>query len=330
MDAPIVWEAEAPEQVPSILQTWAAARGLRLVAPSDGGQRAIAIDPSVATRVEEDLHAARELTTQHDADGAERALARAEALLRAHAELPQGAWLMAEVERGWAARFARLEPADMERAARHWRAAAALDGGRAAGVGEPAAGPRNAAGASSDAGPQPEHEEPFSIDARGATSELRWDGDVMTPGTHEARPGLHQLVVSENGAVVFAQWVTVAHGTAIRVAVPTPEPCSRADFAVAGAVQCPSWVSAKRGDRASTFLVRTCVANTCGAELLVAPISYAPVGRGPATVKHRLPAWAAWTLAGAGIAAAAALAGVIGYYASPVTREVVFQTTKPQ
>ncbi len=316
MDAPIVWEDAAQEQVPNILQTWAAARGLKLVSPSEGGQHAIAVDPTVATRVEDDLHAARELVTRADADGAERALARAEALLRAHPELPQGAWLLAEVERGWASRFARLAPTDTERAARHWRAAAALDGGRAAGVGESSAAP--------------DREEPFSIDVRDAGMvELRWDGDVISPGAHEARPGVHQLVATANGAVVFAQWVTVTHGTNVRVALPTAEPCSRADFDAKGAVQCPSWISAKRGDRAGTFVVRSCVANACGAELLVAPISYTP--EKPPVVKHGLPAWAVWTLTGAGIVAAAALAGVIGYYATPPTQEVVFKTgPKPQ
>ena len=323
--AMVVWEDAAPEQTPNILQTWAAARGLRLVSPNEGGLHAIAVDPSVATRVEEDLHAAHELVARADADGVERALARAEALLRAHPELPQGAWLLAEVERGWATRFARLAPTETERAARHWRAAAALDGGRAAGVGEPSAAP--------------DREEPFSIDVLdGGSVELRWDGDVISPGAHEARPGVHQLVAvaarrrgvdsDANGAVVFAQWVTVAHGTNVRVALPTAEPCSLADLDAKGAVQCPSWIAARRGDRAGTFVVRSCVANACGAELLVAPISYTP--EKPPVVKHGLPAWAVWTLTGAGIAAAAALASVIGYYALPATTDVRWVTTKPQ
>ena len=194
MDAPIVWmdaAHDASESVPSVLQTWASARGLRLVAPSEGGQRAIAVDPAIATRVEEDLRVAREMTTQHDADRAERSLARAEALLRAHPELPQAAWLLAEVERGWAARFFQLEPRDAERAARHWRAAAALDGGRAAGVGEPQVAIDPPA--------------PFSIDASGAAMEMSWDGDPITTGAHEARPGMHQLVAKAGGDVVFAQ-----------------------------------------------------------------------------------------------------------------------------
>src|SRR5208282_550685 len=136
LDTVAVWVDGAPESVPNVLQTWAAARGLRLVPPKEGGRHTIPVDATVATRVEESLHLARELLTQHDADGAERALAHAEALLRAHSELPQAAWLLAEVERGYATRFARLDPVDLARAARHWRTAAALDGGRTPGVGE--------------------------------------------------------------------------------------------------------------------------------------------------------------------------------------------------
>lgn len=304
MDAPVVWMDAAPETVPSILQTWASARGLKLVSPSEGGQHAIAVDGTIATRVEEDLKSAREMTTQHDADRAERSLARAEALLRAHPELPQAAWLLAEVERGWAARFFQLEPRDVDRAARHWRAAAALDGGRAPGVGEPAAAIDPVAA--------------FSIDARGSAIEMRWDGDPITTGPHEARPGMHQLVAKANGEVVFAQWINVTPAMAVHVALPSAEPCSRVDFSVPDSVQCPSWVEAKRGDRAGTFLVRTCAANACGAELLVAPFSSGP--ETPRITHHRgLPVWAAWTLAGVGIVAAGVAAGVIGYFATPAT-----------
>jgi hypothetical protein len=319
MDAPVVWMDAAPESAPSILQTWASARGLRLVSPSEGGQHALVVDPAIATRVEEELHAAREMTAQHDADRAERSLAHAEALLRAHPEVAQAAWLLAEVERGWASRFFQLEPRDVERAARHWRAAAALDGGRAPGVGEPVT--------TVDAPAV------FSIDARGP-ADMRWDGDPITPGPHEARPGMHQLVAkapsSSGNAVVFAQWITVAAGSIVHVALPTAEPCSRADFATKENVQCPTWIEAKRGDRAGTFVVRTCAGSSCGAELLVAPFS--TMGPDAHPIVHRgLPIWAAWTLAGVGIVAAGALAGVIGYFALPETQMTVFKTAgKPQ
>ncbi|HEX4514765.1 MAG TPA: hypothetical protein VH054_14550, partial [Polyangiaceae bacterium] len=286
-------------------QTWASARGLRLVAPSEGGQHAIAVDPAIASHVEEDLRVAREMTAQHDADRAERALARAEALLRAHPEIPQAAWLLAEVERGWAARFSQLEPRDVERAARHWRAAAALDGGRAPGVGEPTTANDPVT--------------PFSIDARGPAQHMWWDGELITAGSHEARAGMHQLVAKVNDEVVFAQWINVTAGTAVHVALPSAEPCSRADFEAQGTVQCPSWIQAKRGDRAGTFFVRTCAGSACGADLLVASLSSTGREIPPITRHHGLPVWAAWTLAGVGIVAAGVAASVIGYAATPVT-----------
>jgi hypothetical protein len=316
MDAPVVWMDAAPDQVPSILQTWASARGLKLVSPSEGGQHAIAVDPAIATRVEEDLRVAREMTTQHDADRAERSLARAEAVLRAHPEMPQAAWLLAEVERGWAARFFQLEPRDVERAARHWRAAAALDGGRAPGVGEPvtAADPVAA----------------LTIEATGTSLDMRWDGDPIAAGAHEARPGMHQLVAKANGEVVFAQWINVTPGATVHVALPSAEPCSRVDFTSPTHVQCPSWIEAKRGDHAGTFIVRTCAANACGAELLVAP--FTTTGPEIPIPHHRgLPVWAAWTLAGLGVVAAGVAVGVIGYFATPTTVVDVFKTNgKPQ
>ncbi len=303
------------ESIPNVLQTWAAARGLRLALPAPGGRHTIAVDPAVATRVEEQLHSARELLTQHDTDGAERALARAEQTLLAHPELPQAAWLLAEVERGWAARFARLDPADPARAERHWRAAAALDGGRTAGVGEP-----TIVGAPESA--------PFTLDVSGGErADIRLDGEPIAHGDHTAGPGVHQLVAKVSGEVVFAQWVTVTRGGAVHVALPTAEPCSRSDVTSA-VVRCPSWVSVRAGDRANTFVVRTCAGAECGPEIIVAPWTAIP---GDAIAAHHgLPKWAVWTLIGTGVVAAGVAAGIAGWFALPPTYIDRFVTTKPQ
>ena len=74
------------------------------------------VDLTIADRVEKELDRAREAIAALDADVAERALARAETLLREHPELPQAAWLRAEVHRSWAARWTRVEPRDDQRA----------------------------------------------------------------------------------------------------------------------------------------------------------------------------------------------------------------------
>jgi hypothetical protein len=315
IDAPIVWaHQDDAASTPAVLQEWAEARGLRLVAPREGGRHAIPVDARVATRVEKDLHAAHELLTQHDADGAERALARAEEILREHPELPQAPWLLAEVQRGWAARFARLEPVDPARAARAWRAAAALDGGRMAGLGEPSTAPAASV--------------PFSIELLGAAPgvELRLDAEVVTPGPLRAAAGLHALVARAGGDVVFAEWIAVAPRSVVRVAVPTPEPCSTADLA-GPAPACPSWVAARAGDRAGTFRVRVCGTDGCGPELDVAPVPAAP--KHHVVVRHGLPAWAAWTLAGAGVVLGAVAAGAVVWAVLPTTTRVVFQPSPP-
>ena len=136
-----VWLApggEAPgDAARRALTAWARAHDVTLAEPTAGEPRALAVDLAVADSVELELERAREAVAAQDADTAERALSRAEGELRAHPELPQAAWLLAEVERGWAVRHTRVAPVDAERAERAWQRAAGLDGGRVAGVGEP-------------------------------------------------------------------------------------------------------------------------------------------------------------------------------------------------
>ena len=303
IDAAVEWIDAAPRTADETaeLKAWAATRGLRLVEPGEGGRHAIPIDLGVANRIEEDLKATRDLLAQHDADGTERALARAEGLLRDHPELPQAAWLMAEVERGWATRYARLEPVDAARAARAWRAAAALDGGRASGVGEPTA---DADGSVT-----------FGLEVAEGHGELRLDGERVVPGTVQARPGLHQLVAESDGAVVFASWITLATGTLVRVALPTPEPCSRADLAQASSVQCPSWLAVRRGQAPGSFRVRTCEGASCGPELVVASMEPLHDGHDRAPIEHhRMPKWLTWTLVGAGVVAVGVAAAYTGWW----------------
>ena len=136
---PVVWlsaERAAPANAERALAEWGRARGLRLVAPDEAGSSMLRVDLSIGDRVEKELERGDRVACALDADAAERALARADALLRANPELPHAAWLRAEVERSWAARFSRVEPTDDVRAAEAWRHAEALDGGRVAGIGE--------------------------------------------------------------------------------------------------------------------------------------------------------------------------------------------------
>ena len=311
LETAIVWESAqtdggvASTGVPAMLQAWAATRGLRLVFPREGGSYAISVDPSLSKAVEDSLHQARELLAQHDADGTERALAHADGLVRAHPELPQAAWLLAEIERGWAARFAQLEPIDALRAQRHWRAAASLDGGRVGGIGEPA-------GAGGEAPVA------YKLDVVGHADEVLLDGHVARPSEV---PGVHQLVATSSGQVVLAQWIGIAPDSSVRVVLPSPEACSRADFQ-SGAALCPSWIRVRRdGER---LFVRSCARATCGAELLVTPMPRLDGSRG-ALVRHGLPAWAAWTLAGTGVVALGVIAGVVTWFAVPPVQQTVWK-----
>jgi hypothetical protein len=311
LDAAVVWVDVAEYRIPDVLQSWAAARGLRLVEPPEGGRHAIAIDGSHAKAIEDSLHQSRELLAQHDADGAERALAHAEGLLRAHPELPQAAWLLAEVERGWATRFAQLEPVDRARAERHWRAAAALDGGRAAGVGEPA-------GAADES-------VTFRLDVQGAADEIRLDGEPVSSGNRIARPGLHQVTATASGAVIFAQWTSVARDVDVRLALPGPAPCSRADLAGPD-IRCPSWVRV-RHERSNAYTVQSCSGASCGAELLITAL---PRPEALPPKHHHFPTWAAWTLGAAGVVAAGVIISAVSFYAIPITQQTIFKTTMPQ
>ena len=309
MDAAVVW-VDTPEPAPPpLLQRWASARGLRLVEPAEGGSQALVVDPTLGKKVEEDLRAARELLARQDADGTERLLARAEAVLRAHPELPQAAWLLAEVERGWADRFAQLAPVDLPRAELYWRTANALDGGRAPGIGEPSAAP-NAPSS-------------FTLDVAGHADEVFMDGRPIAAGASSAVPGLHQIVAMSGGNVLFAQWAGIAPGGTVHVVLPAPAPCSQADFAqgMPGAF-CASWIRVRREQRG--FVVQSCDHATCGAELLVAPMP-ATIPNG-AVVPRRFPSWAAWTLGVGGFAALGVLAGVITYFAVPPAQRTVFET----
>src|SRR5579871_2896 len=113
------------------LDAWALERGLRLEPPVEGRTRPLpAAGPDVADAVEVQLDAARDALTAREGAGVERAVDTAESTLRAHPELPQAAWLMAELERVRALRALRVAPADPAAADLAWARATALDGGR--------------------------------------------------------------------------------------------------------------------------------------------------------------------------------------------------------
>lgn len=313
IDAPIVWlddagmHVEAPSApVERALATWAGVRSFRVTAP--GADRSTSdaaplADPGVAQEVERALLRARESTARLDGDGTDRALAHAEALLRQSPAMPQGAWLLAEVKRAWAVRHLRIDPRDEPRAERDWAAAAALDGGRAAGLGEPARAAALTAPAVD-----------ITLDADGS-AELLLDGVHTTRGGLKTVAGEHQLLAVDDGRIVWGAWITVDAGTVVRVGLPRPPSCSRGDFrgvalhdgdVLAGDVHCGTWIA---GDARSKDVLRVavCEAARCGTWIEVRPWDREPRTVPPVPAHHGFPAWATWTLVTAGALATTAL-----------------------
>lgn len=326
-DVTVVWlaEGEVRDDTTRALAEWARARGLRL-SPAKEAEDApsLGVDLAVSDRIEKELERANEAIAAHDADLAERALARAEAALRAHPELPQAAWLRAEVHRAWAARFQRLPPQDEARARAAWQAAAALDGGRAAGVGEaPAPAPEagravivvhGAAGRS------------VTLRLDGRPLEGRREGEALRVETSVA-PGEHQLVATVDDQPVFASWVAIAGSpdapARVDVHLPSGDACTPAAFASvarddgrirAEGVACDRWIAAIPLERPGALLVARCERGACGplVEWRTERLGVGPPQ--PPPPPSRWPAWATWTLVGFG----AATATTIGLVASGV------------
>ncbi len=325
------------EDAARALADWARTKNVRIRPPSNEAARVIAVNPRLADSVEADLDRARDAIAAIDPNAAERALARAQATLRDHPELPQAAWLSAEMHRMLAVRFTRLEPRDEARARTEWQTAAALDGGRVPGIGEPAFAAEPKTGA--------------RLVIRGSRrgSIVRIDGHDVGPGTRsvgdsgkatgfwiDAAPGEHQLVVADGAETVHASWVVITPPTPnpndeIAIALDEAPVCSAASFGDvtregqnvrAPSVGCAEWVAAIPSKRPKAVLIARCVRSECaplvewrsddGATKALPPVT--------TTTAKGWPAWATWTLVGVGAAAATTLGLVAaGAFASPPT-----------
>jgi hypothetical protein len=316
-DVTVVWiaPAEGRDDAARALVEWGRARGLSLTqAAAVAAPGALHVEAGVAERVERELDRAKEAIASLDADAAERALARAETMLREHPELPQAAWLRAEVDRAWSARWMRVEPRDEARARASWQDADALDGGRAPGIGEATFPPR--AGVT------------LKIAVRGAGGrnvEVRLDGAALTAkaeGTYTAdvAPAEHQLVATALGEPVFASWVAVGPaGANVDLPLATGGACDQASFAgvsrdgervEARGALCERWVAAAPGEKRGSVLVARCERDGCGPllEWRTEGALSGPAAPQPGLHKTTWPAWATWTLVGFGAATATTIA----------------------
>jgi hypothetical protein len=306
MDTPatIVWIAPAPPDATQArsLTSWAQAHSRVLSAPRDEPPPALRVDASIAEDVDRWLDRAREAIVARDGEAADGSLSAAEAALRAHPELPQGAWLLAEVERARSSRLRHVPPPDADAADRAWMRAAALDGGRVAGVGEqPAPGDPQAAA--------------LQLDFTPAGAQAWLDGRPVDAhvGT---RAGPHQLLIAWQGTPIWAGWLeTPAGSSTVHVTAPGSPPCSTNDLSRvrlgpapaaldAPGVRCPEWVAALGGEAPGEVRVATCEADHCGPLLSWRSAVTLPWSL-PAERPHAAwPAWATWGLVGAGAAIA--------------------------
>lgn len=328
--APLVWMATetADDKQSYALASWSHAHGVLLSGPRGDEPTPLAMDGSVAEGVEELLDRTREALSARDPEAVDLALASAESLLRAHPQLPQAAWLMAEVERGRAARFRRLQPIDDEAVCRASSRADALDGGRVGALGEESSSP-------------PAASAPVAFNP-GPGEPLTWlwvDGVRFPLNIIALRPGLHAIVVMNAGAPVWADWVETGMANSIvRVAEGRPAPCSRADLARArvivgataldidaSAVRCGRWVAAlparkpdspapnSSGDTlGGAVLVAQCGAGGCGA--LIDWSAPTPATWGPLLEREHAerPAggWPTWATSSVAVAAVVFAAGL--------------------
>jgi len=202
------------------LDAYAHSRLLRLEAPRENAAafRVSAYAPDVVAQIESLLEEARNAAASLEQSRALAGLQRAEHLLRDHPELPQSAWLMAEIlEQSAEVENTAPDGADAATALR--KRAAALEGPRAM--------PFSDRVAPSD--PEEPVVQAVIVEGLEPGDTLEWDG-VPTPGTALAAAGDHHARVARDGRLLWAGWVELRAGE-LRVRLPIPEtvPCSPDD-----------------------------------------------------------------------------------------------------
>lgn len=312
------------------LSSWSRAHGVKLVAPARAAPLALTVDARIADAVEARLETARDAIGARDGDGADRALSSADGMLRAHPELPQAAWLMAEVERSRAARWRRVQPTDPEAADGAWLRAEAIDGGRVPGVGEESS-PRHPKAAT------------VAVDVSPGDAHLWLDGAATQERDISTYAGIHAFVVTWAGSPVWAEWVEAPPGrSTVHVDAPGAAECSVEDVARAHVmsqtvgtsrvdriealhVQCGAWVAANPGTGVGSVRMALCETDRCGTAFEwrpSAPWTWAPPTEYRSERKG-LP-WATWSLVGLGVAIATGVAVVASGALQPTPTETRF------
>lgn len=261
------------------------------------GARADAEQTDSVRRIEALLAAAKTAIGALRTDEADAALAEAESLIRNHAELPQAAWLLAEL---YATRAERVETDDPALARELLLRAATLEGERAQAFRD---------GARVDPALALPNVRELALLGIGLRDRIEWDGEEALPRV-ASRPGEHHVRVLRNGRLVWAGWVSVGEtATAVDLPVPTAAPCSADDLDGAADAEpaprphpntrCGDWAVARV--RGGELELARCHGATCGAWQQAAP--RAPSRVVPAEkARSSLPRWVTYAVVGAGTA----------------------------
>lgn len=309
------------------LASWAEARGIELddLAP-DAPLPALTHDDDVATRVDGAISEALSIGEPREAASL---LGSAEALLRAHADLAESAWLMAEILR---ARATLGAFGDEENAGSLERLADTLEGPRAEPF-DPRVRPKRDEGKAPEetsAAPDRAAEAPGGSIRFGPGQLLPTD-DVFVDGVvapHAELPrGLHHVRVVRGSGLAWAGWTDSAERTTIRI--PGSAPCSPADLGAVDTsgsrvvlehrVLCPNWVVA-RSAGTDRIEVAQCRESDCGTFLPWRRqwgASFEPPVHSPWPAAQS-NSWIFWTAASV---AAAAATGVALWQAGVFERE---------
>jgi len=285
------------------LDRFAHSRLLRFEAPHENAApfRASAYAPDAVAQLEALLEEARNAAASLEQSRALAALQRADHLLRDHPELPQSAWLMAEIlELSAEVESTAPDATDAKSALR--QRATALAGPRAAPFSDQAP----------EAEPAREALRPVSVDGVEPGDTLEWDGVaaatsvVTTTGEHHAR-------VARNGRLLWAGWAQLA-ATETRLRLPVPEtvPCSTDDIGE-GHFQAGLAVAAPHARCTSYVLARVhpgggidaalCERDACDQVQL-----WAPAQPQPTLSDGKQKLWPYWVAASAG---ALAITGIV-------------------
>jgi hypothetical protein len=291
---------------------------LTIEAPKPAPAAVIGYDPSAVETIERLLVEAGTAVDAGDPDAAGAALERAKRLVIDRPELPQAAWLMAEI---WHVEAESLEARAPDVAATLRTKAGALAGPRARPYSPEPAQPSPAGVPGRDSVTVP-LEGPRPSDA------VYVDGTRLT-GPRQVEPGTHHVRVLRDSQPVYARWVEArVEAGALELVVARPPPCSAEDLGapaiigsrlrVAPDVACPRWAVARAVPRG--IEVALCFASSCGSFLEWrrdwGAVLRSPPQPGPEPAA--IPAWLGWTLAGAAaIAGGSIIAWRAGAFDSP-------------